>query len=179
VVKQHTEFGGLSMNLFADINYGGLGFKNDFIEPKFTETQRLMGALNERNIKQAVSELNLKKMDRFKIMVPQDSSYKVTKKFTKNIALSMKTIPLNKGEKDFKPETPNLPLLSLMKNEIFDSASEPRLHHPKLKHKLLKNTQEEKEKRLYPIKSDYRLKNWPYKIIILDKATTELPDICL
>jgi hypothetical protein len=45
-----------------------------------------------------------------------------------------------------------------MKNEIFDSASEPRLHHPKLKHKLLKNTQEEKEKRLYPIKSDYRLK---------------------
>jgi len=179
IVKQHTEFGGLSMNLFADINYGGLGFKNDLIEPNFTETQRLMGALNERNIKQAVAELDLKKMDRFKIMVPQDSSYKITKKFTKNIALSMKMVPLNKGELDFKPESASLPLLALMKNEIFDSASEPRLHHPKLKHKIFKNSQEDKTKRLYPIKSDLRLKNWPYKIIILNKDTTELPDICL
>lgn len=179
IVNSHTKFGGMTMNLFADINYGGLGFKNDLIKPNFTETQRLMGALNERTIKQAVGELNLKKMDRFKIMVPQDSSYKITKKFTKNIALKMKSTPLNLGETEFKQGTVNLPLLSLMKGEIFDSASEPQLHHPKLKHKMFRNTQEDPSKRLYPIKSDDRLQNWPYKLIKLHWASTELPDISL
>lgn len=179
VVNSHTKFGGMTMNLFADINYGGLGFKNELIKPNFTDTQRLMGALNERTIKQAVSELNLKKMDRFKIMVPQDSSYKITKKFTKNIALTMKSTPLNFREIEFKAEPTSLPLLSLMKGEIFDSASEPRLHHPRLKYKIFRNSQEDINKRLYPIKSDDRLKNWPFKLIKLNWASTELPDISL
>jgi hypothetical protein len=179
IIKQHTQFGGLVMNLFADINYGGMGFLNDHIDPKFTEIQRIMGALNERNIKQAVHELNLKKMDRFKIMVPQDSSYKITKKFTKNIALTMKTTPLRKGEEEFKKESFHLPIMAVMKNEIYDSASAPRLHHPKLKFQIFKNSQVEEGKRLYPIKSDHRLKHWPYKIIKLNTVTTELPDIHL
>jgi hypothetical protein len=52
IIDKHTKFGTYTMNLFADINYGGLGFKNESIEPNFTETQRLMGALNERQVKQ-------------------------------------------------------------------------------------------------------------------------------
>jgi hypothetical protein len=167
------------MNLFADINYGGLGFKNESIEPNFTETQRLMGALNERQVKQCAANLDIRGMDRFKIMVPQDSSYKITKKFTKNIALKLLTVPLNKGEILFRSESASLPILSLMKGDIFDSASEPVLHHPRLGHKILKNSKEDVTTRLYPIKSDHRLKNWPYQLIKLNWSTTELPDIYL
>jgi len=179
IINKHTKFGSYTMNLFADINYGGLGFKNDSIEPNFTEVQRLMGALNERQVKQCVADLDIRGMDRFKIMVPQDSSYKITKKFTKNIGLKLETVPLNKGEELFKSETTSLPILSLMKGDIFDSASEPILHHPRLAHKISKNSREDKTTRLYPIKSDSRLKHWPYQLIKLNWSTTELPDIHL
>jgi hypothetical protein len=79
----------------------------------------------------------------------------------------------------FKNETVSLPLLSLMKGDIFDTASEPVLHHPRLSHKIFKNSQEDKTMKLYPIKSDNRIKEWPYQLIKLHWSTTELPDIHL
>lgn len=178
IIEKHTKVGSYTLNLFAHQNYGGLGFVNDHIDPKFTQTQRLFAALNERQYKQGVAAQDMKSCDRFKIIKKVDSAYKLVKKNTKVLALQMKTTPLAKGVKPYEQESIKIDPLVLMKTDLFnDGEVTSVMSHPKISKKILENGKE--GEKLYPIKSDNRLKSWPYQTVILPYTQTELPFIGL